>query len=414
MKKILLLILNASLLGNLLAAEAVESKKIKIKVPQDTSCTIIVEKPTPVPPQEENYNPNQASKIDLVFVLDTTGSMSGLIKGAKEKIWSIVNTLSQARPTPEIRLGIIGYRDRGDDYVTDFNPLTSDIDSIYTKLMNYRAAGGGDRPESVNQALHEAISKMNWNKDQNTYRVIFLVGDSPPHMDYQQDVKYSTSCKLAKNKDIIINTVLCGGHNDTRGIWQDVAQRANGSFFEVAQSGGAVIIATPYDKEITTLSIELEKTRILYGSPGAVQGYKLHKEKASKAMESASYSATAQRADFNVSKAGAKNFGGGYDLLIQLENNKIELDKIDNSQLPEKLQKMNKPELQEYIKSVQAKRRELTAKIRTLSAERQKYMLEQAKKSGKLKDSFEKNVLDSIRPQLKEKKISIEEKDLKL
>ena len=57
-------------------------------------------------------------KIDVCFVLDTTGSMSGLIEGAKQKIWSIANEITSARPTPDIRIGLIGYRDRGDEYVT--------------------------------------------------------------------------------------------------------------------------------------------------------------------------------------------------------------------------------------------------------------------------------------------------------
>jgi Mg-chelatase subunit ChlD len=52
--------------------------------------------------------------VDVVFVLDTTGSMSGLIDAAKEKIWSIASTMAAAQPTPEIRIGLVGYRDRGD------------------------------------------------------------------------------------------------------------------------------------------------------------------------------------------------------------------------------------------------------------------------------------------------------------
>ena len=60
----------------------------------------------------------QRPKVDVVFVLDTTGSMSGLIQTAKEKIWSIATTMSSAQTTPDIRIGLVGYRDRGDSYVT--------------------------------------------------------------------------------------------------------------------------------------------------------------------------------------------------------------------------------------------------------------------------------------------------------
>ena len=100
--------------------------------------------------------------VDVVFVLDTTGSMRGLINAAKEKVWSIANTLASAKPTPDIRMGLVGYRDRGDDYVTRVYPLSDDLDAVYKDLRDYETGGGGDGPESVNQALDEAITKLTW------------------------------------------------------------------------------------------------------------------------------------------------------------------------------------------------------------------------------------------------------------
>ena len=89
-------------------------------------------------------------RIEVCFVLDTTGSMGGLIEGAKQKIWSIANEMISAQPTPELKLGLIGYRDRGDEYVVISFSLTDDIDAIYAHLREFQACGGGDGPESVN------------------------------------------------------------------------------------------------------------------------------------------------------------------------------------------------------------------------------------------------------------------------
>src|SRR5712671_8239886 len=104
-------------------------------------------------------------RIEVCFVLDTTGSMGGLIEGAKQKIWSIANEMISAQPTPELRLGLIGYRDRGDEYVVKSFDLTNDIDAVYADLRGFTAGGGGDTPESVNEALNEAATRMSWSAD---------------------------------------------------------------------------------------------------------------------------------------------------------------------------------------------------------------------------------------------------------
>jgi hypothetical protein len=69
-------------------------------------------------------------RMEVAFVLDTTGSMGGMIAGAKQKIWAIANRLKSAQPTPEIRFGLVGYRDRGDEYVTRVYGLTQDLDEV--------------------------------------------------------------------------------------------------------------------------------------------------------------------------------------------------------------------------------------------------------------------------------------------
>lgn len=135
-------------------------------------------------PPPQIAQPNRKPVVDVVFVLDTTGSMAGLIETAKEKIWSIATSMAGAQPTPEIRIGLVGFRDRGDAYITKRIDLSSDLDSMYAALMDFTAEGGGDGPESVNQALDEAVRQMSWSQDRNSYQVIFLVGDAPPHMDY--------------------------------------------------------------------------------------------------------------------------------------------------------------------------------------------------------------------------------------
>ena len=119
-------------------------------------------------------------------MLDSTGSMGGLIEGAKQKIWSIANSIIAQKPTPEVRIGLVTYRDRGDEYVTLKFDLTADIDTVFGNLQSFTADGGGDDDESVNQALREAVTGLSWTADKEVLKIIFLVGDYPPHMDYAE------------------------------------------------------------------------------------------------------------------------------------------------------------------------------------------------------------------------------------
>src|ERR1051326_6351765 len=128
---------------------------------------------------------NGKPTIEMVFVLDTTSSMTGLIEGAKQKIWSIVNDVQKAPSRPNMRIGLVAFRDHGDAYVTKILPITSDLDKVYTTLMEYRAEGGGDTPEDVRQALADGVHQAGWSpKSPRIAQILFLVGDAPPHDDY--------------------------------------------------------------------------------------------------------------------------------------------------------------------------------------------------------------------------------------
>ena len=237
--------------------------------------------------------------IEVVFVLDTTGSMSGLIKAAKEKIWSIAGTMAQANIAPHIKMGLVAYRDRGDAYITQSIDLSDDLDSMYSKLMDFRAAGGGDGPESVNQAIYDAVHKMSWNQDQNTYKVIFLVGDAPAHMDYQNDTPYPQTISIASNKGIVINAIQSGTNIQTTRNWQKIAKLGQGNYFQVEQSGNAIAIATPYDNALAELSKKMDKTRIYYGNDQEKRKQRERVEASKKLHLGSSKASQARRATFN-------------------------------------------------------------------------------------------------------------------
>src|ERR1700755_3080626 len=106
----------------------------------------------PAPERPAPERPSDGGKtLEMVFVLDTTGSMGGLIDGAKQRIWGIINEVMQSPAHPSVRACLVTYRDHGDKYDTQILPVTNDLDKVYTTLMAFRADGGGDGPEDVRQ-----------------------------------------------------------------------------------------------------------------------------------------------------------------------------------------------------------------------------------------------------------------------
>lgn len=351
---------------------------------------------------QSNFQPN----VEVVFVLDTTSSMTGLINSAKQKIWAIANTLSKTEPAPKIKIGLLGYRDKGDTYITKLTQLNEDLDQVYKELMQFQAQGGGDAPESVNLALHDAVTKIQWSQNKEVYKVIYLVGDAPPHMDYQDDIKYQDTCKLAKKMDIVINTIQCGNWPSTESYWKDIAVLARGEYFKVSQSGSAITYETPFDDELAGLSRDLDKTKVYYGEKKDLDEAKTRIKTSEEIYKKADKIALAQRSAFNAKGTGLKNFLGKNELVDEVINNKIRLENIKKDNLPGFLQKLSPEERKKYILSKSVERKKIQKKIISLSNKRQLY-LENKIKSDKDggRDSLDNKLYKTIQKQAAEKNI---------
>jgi hypothetical protein len=314
-------------------------------------------------------------RMEVVFVLDTTGSMSGMIAGAKQKIWAIANKLKSARPTPEIRFGLVGYRDRRDEYVTKVFGLSGNLDEVYTNLHAFEAQGGGDEPESVNEALHRAVRDLQWSTDPDVLRVVFLVGDARPHMDYQDDVKYPETCRLASERGILINTLQCGRLNGTEQVWRDIASRTNGTYGAILQNGGSIRIETPYDQEITRLNVELDATIILYGS----KSEQAHAAANTARLASMASEAVADRSSYLAKTETGAVMSGRGDLVVEVMNGRERADNLDEAKLDPRLQAMAPAARQELIEKKVAERRALQAELASLVAKRDAAVAEKLK-----------------------------------
>ena len=149
--------------------------------------------------------------IDVAFILDTTGSMSEEIAAVKTTIQRVASTLGD--DSVRVRVGLVEYKDRGDEYVTKVYPMTSDLAAFEKQVASIQASGGGDTPESVNEGVHVGLTKLAWSDDA-VAKFAFLVGDAPPHLDYAQDFDYAVDMKGAAHRGIELFTVAASGMDD--------------------------------------------------------------------------------------------------------------------------------------------------------------------------------------------------------
>lgn len=341
--------------------------------------------------------------VEVAFVLDTTGSMGGLIEGAKRKIWSIATAIVDSNPDADIRIGLVAYRDVGDEYVTRKFELTTDIQDLYANLLELKARGGGDWPESVNEALDMAVNKMKWTDGSDVHRIVFLVGDAPPHMDYAQDTKYPITLKVAKQKDIIVNAVLAGNALDTARVWRDIAQNGNGRFIPIPQDGGeVVVIETPYDEDIIILQREINGTVIPYG-PGSLQKRTEEKTKQLSQVAAAAPAQASEMASYlnKRAKVNSEAVTGDGDLVADLKAGRAALSAIKDDDLPANMRAMKPAEREAEVNKQMGQRKALNEKLAAIVAKRDKYIAEQREKAPAKASSFDRVVEETLKAQIK-------------
>jgi hypothetical protein len=343
--------------------------------------------------------------VEVAFVLDTTGSMAALIEGAKRKIWSIATAIIDCSPDAEIRMGLVAYRDIGDSYVTKTFDLTEDIQGLYADLLNFRAQGGGDWPESVNEALHTAVTKMSWTRGPVADRIVFLVGDAPAHMDYQQDMKYPDILRLARAQNITVNAVQAGTARDTERMWREIAQMGRGDYIPIPQSGGEMaIIVSPYDREILEMQGQINGTVIPYGPRQQQERVKARSQQygaapAAVASDMAGY--MSKRRGGSVTSEMEAVTGGG-DLVAEIGAGRQSASALKDDDLPDNLRKMSAAERQSYIDKQLTDRKALNQHMAELVKKRDTYVADQRKKApGKSADSFDSAVETTLRAQIR-------------
>ncbi|MEY4562193.1 MAG: hypothetical protein RLZZ618_1470 [Pseudomonadota bacterium] len=170
----------------------------------------------------------QRPRLDLVFLVDATGSMGDEIAKLKASMHAMSQQIGRLPGQPDVCYGLVAYRDRGDAFITRSHDFTDDLGAFQRVLAQVQAAGGGDTPEALNEALNEVVHKLSWRHD--AARMVVLVADAPPHLDYGGP-QYDRDMQAALAKGIKLFAVGTSGLDpDGEYVFRQMAQYTAGRF----------------------------------------------------------------------------------------------------------------------------------------------------------------------------------------
>jgi hypothetical protein len=349
--------------------------------------------------------PEEKPLVQMAVLLDTSGSMSGLINQARAELWAIVNEFIFAKRNgkqPELQVALYEYGKSSlpskEGYIRMIVPFTTDLDKVSEELFALNTNGGS---EYCGWVIDEATKALEWTDSADDLKVIFIAGNEP---FTQGPIDYRQSCKAAVTKGIVVNTIHCGSEQvGIDGKWKDGAALADGRYLNIDQSRRAVHVAAPQDKEIAELGVKLNDTYIAYGRRGIEA--QLRQRAQDRNAATASAKAELGRA---IAKSSYHYRNESWDLVDAVGAKKVELEEIDKESLPEKLREMTPEERKTYIEEKKKQRAEIQKRIQELNEQRKKYVAEQVKKRQQQGNTLGSAIIKAIRNQAGKKNFTFE------
>lgn len=316
------------------------------------------------------------SSIRLSLLLDTSGSMDGLIEQAKSQLWRIVKELSSSKhdgETPNIILSLYEYgkttAGAKNLEIRRIAPFTTDMDYISQELFSLTTNGGN---EYCGQVIYNSVSELAWGDAPNDLRLIYIAGNEP---FTQGPMDFKKACGDAVSKDIVVNTIYCGDLNQgINSSWKKGADLTGGEYMNIDHNQQTVYVASPYDDQLEVLNRKLNDTYISYSADGYDK--KMNQTRQDGNAKSYSKANAADRISFKSSKI-YKNTE--WDLVDGYEAKKEKVFE-DKKHLSEEYQNKSDEELEQIIKVKKAEREQIKMEIGKLSKDRDAYVIEEKKK----------------------------------
>lgn len=354
-----------TLVGAALAPRLFPSGEDVPQVEPPDEPVVVAELPTPIEPVR-----SEPRHIDVVLAIDTSGSMDALLDSARARLWDIVNEIDRQDADAELRVGLLAFGTpsygESSGFVKVLQPLTDDLDAVYTAAFGLTTNGGD---EYVGSTIDTALA-LDWINSGNPddRRLLFIAGNEGA---MQGPVSPIDLARRAQSRRVLVSTLFAG--SEASGIqqgWGEVSAAGGGRYLHIdATDSARGIAATPYDQQIQALNSEINSTYVAYGREGERKLGELQKNDA-RARSMGSGALTSRIA----AKGGKKFKTASWDLVSAADQGVVGLETVEASALPAELKDMDKAALAEHIDTLAEKRRSAKAKLQNLQKQRASYL----------------------------------------
>jgi hypothetical protein len=356
----------------------------------------------------------QRPKIQIAILLDTSGSMDGLINQTRNQLWQVVNEFSSVskggvRPTLEVALFEYGNstNQKSEGYVRKLNGLTKELDKISEGLFSLTTNGGD---EYCGLAIKTAVNSLQWSRSNQDIKTIFIAGNEP---FTQGPVNYQAALKMASQAGISVNTIHAGNHQvGIQTGWQSAASLAGGDYMSIDANQRIVHVAAPQDKKLAALNSQLNETYVPYGSRGKASAAR---QQAQDSLSSnISTGLLAQRAK---SKSSSFYDNAEWDLVDAVNQGKIDkkaIAELDESTLPKPMLGLSDKQKESYVQEKAKARTRIKQEIAELSRSRDTFVAEKRREEVSNELDMSDALTQSIKRQVQEKRFEFGKEKTKL
>ncbi len=176
--------------------------------------------------------------LDIAFVVDATGSMGDEISYLQSELLDVLKKVEGNLKNTSVRYGSVFYRDKGDEYVTRKFDFSENAEDLISFIKKQKAAGGGDTPEAVVEALQVSVDELKWSSG-NSAKIMFLILDAPPHRSDENITILYEKIKAAAQKGItIIPLAASDTDKQTEYLMRTFALMTNGTYTFLTNDSG--------------------------------------------------------------------------------------------------------------------------------------------------------------------------------